>query len=322
MSEAESALLPPLVIKKRLKANHPPHGGAWKVAYADFVTAMMAFFLLLWLLNVTIEENKQGISDFFEPETSEEEDQIGTGEALKGLAMVAEGALRSAGSPPSVTVAIATVGSTRGGDEREVIKDDAEHQAEARMKRIEEELERFAVAESELKQAIQDEMNEMQSSLAIDQTSEGMRIQIMEEEDFSIFHTDKAKLNDNGERMFAMVANIITKLPNQVSVAGHTNSRKFKSGAAYTNWELSGDRANAARFALVEYGLAAEKIAKVVGMADRDHLYPKEPQSARNRRISVTLLRADEKEDESSDLAEPTATTEEEEEAAADTPKR
>ena len=100
MSEAESALTRPLIIKKQIKVIHPPHGGAWKVAYADFVTAMMAFFLLLWLLNVTIEENKQGISDFFEPETSEEEDQVGTGEALKGLAMVAEGALRSAGSPP------------------------------------------------------------------------------------------------------------------------------------------------------------------------------------------------------------------------------
>ncbi len=108
--------LEPIVIKRKIKAKHPAHGGAWKVAYADFVTAMMAFFLLLWLLNVVTESNGQGITDYFEPDTSEEENQAGSGQALAGLTQMVDGALKSAGSPPQVTVPITTTGSKAGGD--------------------------------------------------------------------------------------------------------------------------------------------------------------------------------------------------------------
>ncbi len=293
MSDTESAFVQPIVIKRRKKSFDAPHGGAWKVAYADFVTAMMAFFLLLWLLNVTIEENKQGISNFFEPETSEEKDQIGTGSALKGLAMVAEGALRSAGAPPSVTVPISTTGSIKGGDEAQIVKKDAEALAIAHAKRIEEEMERFAETESELRQAIQElpELRDVQDSLVIDRTPEGLRIQILDQADFALFEKGKAILNDDGRRMLAMVANIITKLPNKVAVTGHTDATPFHRNDNYGNWELSADRANAARSALIEYGLDADKIARVEGKADREPLYPDEPRSPRNRRISITLLR-------------------------------
>ena len=282
--------LPPLVIKRKIKANHAPHGGAWKVAYADFVTAMMAFFLLLWLLNVVTESNKQGISNYFEPDTSEEEKSAGSGQALAGLAQVAEGALKSAGSPPSVTVPLATAGSKTGGDEgKEDIKD-AAALAEAEAKRVEAELESFAKVEAEIRQALQEipELNDMQDSLMIEYTPDGLRIQILDQEDIPMFVNGRAVLNDHGRKMLAIVANVITQLPNLVVVTGHTDS----SGSArknYGNWELSGDRANTARRVMVEFGLGAEKIAKVAGKADKEHLYPDKPDSPLNRRISIIL---------------------------------
>jgi len=110
----EGAEQGPIILRKKVMLPEEPHGGAWKVAYADFVTAMMAFFLLLWLLNVTTEDKKQGISDFFEP-IGVSEEQTGSGGVLKGLAMAAEGALRSAGSPPRITVPIPTFGSRDAG---------------------------------------------------------------------------------------------------------------------------------------------------------------------------------------------------------------
>lgn len=286
----DSNALKPIVIKRKIKANHPPHGGAWKVAYADFVTAMMAFFLLLWLLNVTTESNKQGISNYFEPDTSEEENSSGSGQALAGLAQVAEGALKSAGSPPSVTVAIATAGSKTGGDEGKENIEDAAALAEAEAKRLQTELESFAKVEAEIRQALQEipELNDMQDSLMIDYTPEGLRIQILDQEDIPMFVTGRAVLNDHGRKMLAIVANVITKMPNSVVLTGHTDTSK-SSKANYGNWELSGDRANTARRVMVEFGLGAEKIVKITGKADKEHLFPDKPSSPLNRRISIIL---------------------------------
>ncbi|MEC8776719.1 MAG: flagellar motor protein MotB [Pseudomonadota bacterium] len=280
----------PLVLKKRIKANHAPHGGAWKVAYADFVTAMMAFFLLLWLLNVTTESNKQGISNYFEPDTSEEEKLAGSGQALAGLAEAAEGALKSAGSPPRVTVALATAGSKTGGDEGKETVEDAAALAEAEAKRLQAELESFAKVEAEIRQALQEipELNDMQDSLMIDYSPDGLRIQILDDEDIPMFAAGRAVLNDHGRKMLAIIANVITKMPNLVVVTGHTDS-SGGSRTTYGNWELSGDRANTARRVMVEFGLGAEKIAKVSGKADREHLFPEKPNSVLNRRISIIL---------------------------------
>ena len=284
--------LAPIVIKKRMKANHAPHGGAWKVAYADFVTAMMAFFLLLWLLNVVTESNKQGISNYFEPDTSEVERATGSGQALAGLAQVAEGALKSAGSPPSVTVPIATAGSKTGGDEGQQDDKAAAALAQAEAKRLQSELESFAKVEAEIRQALQEipELNDMQDSLMIDYTPDGLRIQILDQEDIAMFVPGRALLNDHGRKILAIVANVITKMPNAVVVTGHTDS-SGGSNQNYSNWELSGDRANTARRVMVEFGLGAQKIVKVAGKADREHLFPDKPKSPLNRRIGIILQR-------------------------------
>ncbi|MEE2688156.1 MAG: flagellar motor protein MotB [Pseudomonadota bacterium] len=280
----------PLVIKRKIKANHPPHGGAWKVAYADFVTAMMAFFLLLWLLNVVTESNGQGITAYFEPDTSEEENSAGSGQALAGLTQMAEGALKSAGSPPQVTVPIATTGSKAGGDKSKENVKDAEALAEAEAKRVQTELEGFGKVEAEIRQALQEisELKEMQNSLMIDYTLDGLRVQILDYEKIPMFLPGQAVLNDHGRKMFAIVANVITQLPNQITITGHTDSSSTGRNN-YGNWELSGDRANTARRVMVEYGLGSEKIAKVAGKADKEHLHPDKPNSPLNRRISIVL---------------------------------
>ena len=286
----DSNSLKPIIIKRKIKANHPLQGGAWKESYAGFVTAMMAFFLLLWMLLITTESNKQGISNYFEPDTSEEENLSGSGKTLAGLAQVANGALKSTSSTPSVTVAIATAGSKTGGDEGKQDKKDAAALAEAEEKRLQTELESFAKVEAEIRQALQEipELNDMQDSLMIDSTPEGLRIQILDQEGISMFSIGRAKLNDHGRKMLAIVANVIAKLPNTIVLSGHTDTSK-SSTRDYGNWELSGDRANTARRVMVEFGLDKERIAKVAGKADKEHLFPDKPSSPLNRRISIIL---------------------------------
>ena len=287
--------LKPIIIRKKVKLpTEPPHG-AWKVAYADFVTAMMAFFLLLWLLNVTTDNVKKGISNYFEIEGVTTQ-QSGSGGILSGIALATEGALRSSGSPPSVTIPIATfdaeaVGEQEGRAEMPRKQETADPSAKYLM-RMEEERARLREAQAELQRAIQEipELNQLQDSLLIDETPEGLRIQIVDQDKLSMFESGKAELKPHARRLIAMIANIIAKLPNELSISGHTDAAQF-GRKNYTNWELSGDRANAARSALVEFGVPADRIAAVLGKADHELLLPKEPLSARNRRISIVLLR-------------------------------
>ena len=144
--------------------------------------------------------------------------------------------------------------------------------------------------EAEIRQALQEipELNDMQDSLMIDYSPDGLRIQILDDEDIPMFAAGRAVLNDHGRKMLAIIANVITKMPNLVVVTGHTDS-SGGSRPTYGNWELSGDRANTARRVMVEFGLGAEKIAKVSGKADREHLFPEKPNSVLNRRISIIL---------------------------------
>ncbi len=284
--EEERFLGPPVFIKK-IKPLEAPHGGAWKVAYADFVTAMMAFFLLLWLLMVATDEQKHGLSEYFEPQKASSE-QIGTGGVLAGLALSAEGALRSAGSPPTVTVALPTF----GGEAEEETEGESGKASEAARAAAEKETEQFAKAESTLRAAIENaqELQTMRDSLLIDQTPEGLRIQIIDQEGVAMFKSGSADLQDQARALLALVTGVVNTLPNRIAISGHTDSVKFGS-STYTNWELSGDRANASRRALVESGLSADRIEKVVGKADQDHLFADEPESHRNRRIAIVLLR-------------------------------
>ena len=307
---ANNATNAPIIIIKRIKkvSHGGHHGGAWKVAYADFVTAMMAFFLLLWLLNATTEEQRRGISDYFAP-ASVSRTTSGGGGVLGGKTMTPDGAQRSNGSVTVITMPATPTNideiDPREGDypgdggqmdaaDTQTLKEadplSQEDQDKLLAKREEE---RFDEAAEELRQAIQSmpELAKLAESLVIDYTPEGMRIQIVDQDKYSMFPLGSAVMYDYTRRLLFEVSKIISKLPNRIAVTGHTDSTPYSRSSTYTNWELSTDRALASRRALVESGLLEDRIERVIGKADKEHIIPDEPNSPRNRRLSIVLLR-------------------------------
>lgn len=295
----EKEKLAPIIIKRVKKVAGGHHGGAWKVAYADFVTAMMAFFLLLWLLNVTTEDQKNAISNYFDPTHPKIADVMsGAGGILRGLSMSADGAMVSTVQPiaqpeqPDSTTRGHTQGDTKGTDEEADDKGTlSEAQLETELRKKEDE--RFKQAADNLKAEISKspELKEMINNLIIDITPEGLRIQIVDDKGRSMFPSGSAQMFDFMRQILLKVTGVIKPLPNQVSVRGHTDSFKYKDPNRYDNWNLSSDRAQASRRVMLDGGLSEVRIENVMGRADREHLLPKEPQSPRNRRISIILLR-------------------------------
>ena len=281
---------PPIIIKKIKKGgDHGHHGGAWKIAYADFVTAMMAFFLLLWLLSATTEEQKEGIAEYFAP-TFASKSSSGSNGVLGGNSITSDNGAQSSGA---VVVSIAP--STGNANEATSAQQPATPDDEEINKAIaEREEQMFKDAEKELTQAIQQtpDLKDMADNLIIDRTPEGMRIQIVDQERRSMFASGSAEPLPRTKQILQIVAKVILKLPNRLSIAGHTDATPFAGGrAGYSNWELSSDRANASRRVLREAGVPAPRIAEVKGLADTEPLFPEDPTLPSNRRISITLLR-------------------------------
>ncbi len=311
---------PPIIIKRVKKAAHAHHGGAWKVAYADFVTAMMAFFLLLWLLQATTQEQKLGIADYFSP-ASISRNTSGSGGLLGGRTFTKKGANPNDQTPVGVIIKLPTnppdwdntgdpVENTateetgaggREGDETEETgagtqeESVPEQPSESELEEMlaEREAEQFAEAERALRAAIEGvpELESLVNNLVIDQTSEGMRIQIVDEEGKSMFPSGSARMYEHTRKLITLVVGAVGTLPQRIAVKGHTDAAPFVNDNGYSNWELSTDRANSSRRALIEAGLPSARIASVVGLADTEHLDENNPLSPRNRRISIILLR-------------------------------
>jgi chemotaxis protein MotB len=358
---------PVIIIKKKKGGGHDAHhGGAWKVAYADFVTAMMAFFLLLWLLNVTTSEQRQGIADYFTP-VSVSKSTSGSGGLLGGLVITVPGAQISASSN-SVIEDIPSQGrpgfaseAVDGAEEPTSPEGDPNHQQIAqgrdgtqdgsgtagntagtgnagnqigtgirfmsppqnvpasqgaaqmppgprgtvagtgnanvdpaaleRLEQTQREQAAFQAAEAQLRQAIQavPDLQVFQQNLVIDQTPEGLRIQIVDQEGNSMFPSGSAQVPPQTRQLLSLVAQAVRQLPNRLSVSGHTDGTPFNR-QNYDNWDLSTDRANSSRRALLAAGVADTRFSTVVGRADREPLVPESPNSPRNRRISIVLL--------------------------------
>ena len=272
-----------IIIKKIKKAEHGHHGGAWKVAYADFVTAMMAFFLLLWLLNVTTDVQKRGIADYFAPTSASLSSTSGAGDVLSGRTLSASGSRVGEGGVPSVVVSLTPppppsndIDEDQNPDELEAVR----------------EQERFDEALAAIKQALNDsaELSDLTKNLLMDMTSEGMRIQIIDQESGSLFRSGSAEMRSRTRMLLQQIAQVISRLPNDVSITGHTDATPF-GGGSYTNWELSADRALASRRTLIAQGVEENRIVRVVGRADQEPLIEEDPFLAENRRISIVLLR-------------------------------
>jgi chemotaxis protein MotB len=304
---------PVIIIRKKKSGGHGHHGGAWKVAYADFVTAMMAFFLLLWLLNATTEEQRIGIANYFAPSVAPDASS-GSNGVMGGQTITTDGAMVAQNSTPSVTVEIdappAETDDSDSGATAATQADEAEQaalaeppaqpaasqtnasdqEAQKLLKELEDE--QFRQAEHQLRQAIQQvpDLKTLAQNLIIDRTPEGMRIQLVDQDRVSMFSSGSAKMEDYTKKLLDLVAQVVARMPNKISISGHTDSTPYQSDNGYSNWELSADRANAARRELLTAGLSPDRIANVVGKADTDPLLPDDPNSPRNRRLSIVLL--------------------------------
>lgn len=304
----------PIIKKVKKVEGHGHHGGAWKVAYADFVTAMMAFFLMMWLLSSTSEEQKRGISNYFGP-PGNLTGAGGSGGVLAGLTLTSEGVLED-----SVTQGEGqTDGQSNGKKGLVQIPENSEQDDDQIKKTLVQELdesllsseankpdlsmqdkeveklekENFKEVEEALKQAIQEdpELKELAKNLIIDETPEGLRIQIVDRDKTSMFKIGEAEPLPHTIKLFKLVARIVRKLPNKISITGHTDAKPYKNRKDYSNWELSSDRSNSARRYLLQFGLNPERIIFVKGRADTDPLIKENPFSDQNRRISMLLHR-------------------------------
>jgi chemotaxis protein MotB len=283
---------PVIIIKRVKKSGGGHHGGAWKVAYADFVTAMMAFFLLLWLLNVTTKDQRDAISSYFRPaDPMIAESTSGAGGVMGGQTMSDEGAMTDDKTPVSQQRTPAEgVGREDGQD--------GVDPARLTEKEIDAELERrdneaFKDTEEKLREAIESvpDLRELAQNLLVDMTPEGLRIQIVDQEGKPMFELGSARPMPQAEKLLRVIAQVVRDLPNKLSVRGHTDSKPYGRDVSYGNWELSADRANASRRVMLGSALDPARIENIQGKADREHLVPDDPENARNRRISIILLK-------------------------------
>ncbi len=300
---ASNQEIAPIIIKKVKKGGHGHHGGAWKVAYADFVTAMMAFFLLLWLLNATTEDQKKGISEYFSPSTVSKTTG-GSGGLLGGAAISSPGAMTSRTAMPSVSLELRPTSGAQDGEAVEegggaVEDEDPDKIANVSDEKLEEELakreqESFAKAEAEIRQALDEapDLKDLQKQLLIDQTPDGLRIQLIDEENKPMFASGSVRMETRTKQLLAKITQVIQKMPNKISITGHTDAKQFRgSRAGYGNWELSSNRALESRRVIISDDLPMDRISHVIGKADTEPLVRDDPNDARNRRISIVLLR-------------------------------
>ncbi len=307
-----------IIIKRIKKGGGDHHGGAWKIAYADFVTAMMAFFLLLWLLNSVTEEQLQGISNYFAP-ASASRTTSGAGGILGGQVLGEPGSQQSSLSKPSIRLVLPPPRTGLGGEDvsetptetDESQQGNSEQDAEngrdgdstGESEAAEAEQEQFEQAQQQLRQALKDIPNAevLARSLVVDDTPEGLRVQIVDQDGLSMFPSGSAEPLPRTIQLLELVMDVIKNMPQKIAVSGHTDSVPFTSRENYSNWELSADRANSARRVLEAKGLPEERLARVVGKSDTEPLIPEDPQNARNRRLSIVLLRGTNTEEETNE---------------------
>lgn len=277
-----------LIVIKKSKGGggHAHHGGAWKVAYADFVTAMMAFFLLMWLLGSTSKAQKAGLSDYFKNPS-----------AIQG--------------PGGASTSMIKLGGMKDMQKFDTRKNKSSSQkenkkeAKAKAAKISKEVEKqnFDTLLQALKAAIKKSpaLKPFKDQLLVDMTPQGLRIQIVDKKNRTMFGLSSARLEPYMQKILSAITRVISKVPNRISISGHTDTTNFVKGyyreygdaqesVRYTNWELSADRANAARREMVKSGLAEDKIGEVIGLGSSVPFDKKNPRSPVNRRISIIVM--------------------------------
>lgn len=269
MSQQSGVNERPIIIVKRVKkAAAAHHGGAWKVAYADFVTAMMAFFMLLWLLANPDKERLRGLAEYFTPAPPSTSSMSGMSpgdtKGQGGRTRRAQADNTTSLGQPSMEAA--TAGTARGGTAN--IPDSS-----------------MRVLAQELRLALDAEQDARQNA-EVQPTREGVRVSLMDTDNRSMFRSGTAELNGYGRNLLAGIAGRIARAGVQIAIEGHTDA----AGQADANWRLSGDRAHAARAALVAGGVPQDRFTEVVALGSSRPVYPDQPERPENRRITIVLL--------------------------------
>jgi chemotaxis protein MotB len=270
--------LRPIVVKRVKKGHGGGHGGAWKIAYADFVTAMMAFFLLMWLLGSTTKGDLEGIAQYFKTPLKV---------AMSGGSGSGDSASILQGGGKDLT---RRNGQVKHGDVPADKKTYDLAAAKAALQR--EEAGRLQALKSRIELTIDTNplLKKYKNQLLLDITSEGLRIQIVDEKNRPMFQLAKAELEPYTRDILRVIGSVLNDVPNKIGLSGHTDATPYFSDAGYSNWELSADRANASRRELVIGGMKDDKVLRVVGLASAAPLNREDPFEPINRRISIIVL--------------------------------
>jgi len=275
----DSKKLQPIIIKRVKKGGHVAHGGAWKIAYADFVTAMMAFFLLMWLLGSTTDGDKKGIADYFQSPLKI---------ALAGGSGSGDSNSVLKGGGESLT---STVGQVKKGDVEAQRNTINLHKLKAEQVRAE--IARLEDLKQEIQQKLQsnEKLKEVSSQIRLDMTRDGLRIQIVDDQNRPMFASGSAVIAPYMKDLLHEIGAVLTEVPNRLTLEGHTDAQPFPGGdRGYSNWELSSDRANASRRELIAGGLADDRVLRVQGLASSQPFDEKDPLAPTNRRISIIVM--------------------------------
>ena len=269
----------PIVIKRKKVVAGGAHGGAWKIAYADFVTAMMAFFLLMWLLGSTAKGDLQGIAEYFQNPTKV---------AMSGGSGAGDATSILQGGGKDLT---RQSGQVKRGDVE--AKKSTSFSKEAQLEFRRKELERLETLKADIEKMIEQspQLAQFKKQLLLDITSEGLRIQIVDEQNRPMFDSGGAELKPYTRDILRQIGKALNGVSNRISLAGHTDAAQFVGGTGgFSNWELSANRANASRRELVSGGMDDTKVLRVVGLASTVLFDKNDPLNSVNRRISIVVL--------------------------------
>jgi chemotaxis protein MotB len=271
--------LRPIIVKRIKKGGGGHHGGAWKIAYADFVTAMMAFFLLMWLLGSTAKGDLQGIAEYFSTPLKV---AMAGGSGSGDSSSVIQGGGRDLTRRD---------GQIKKGNEPPSKKTYDLKAAQADLERIEGEKLKALKSRIEAAMDANPNLRQFRKQLLIDITSEGLRIQIVDEQNRPMFAIARAELQPYTRDILREIGRVLNDVPNKISLSGHTDAHPYSSGdKGYSNWELSADRANASRRELIAGGLGEGKVIRVVGLSSAALMDSADPYNPINRRISIIVM--------------------------------
>ncbi|MDM7967544.1 flagellar motor protein MotB [Blastomonas fulva] len=270
----------PIIVKKIIEEAHGGHhGGAWKVAYADFVTAMMAFFLLMWLLGATEEKDRKAIADYFAPTMVQlKNGSAGTNGLFGGESIVARDDYAKRASQTGTRAITVPQDATGTSDDKGKAARSAQ---QAQFQQLKKEIEQRLQARKDLQK--------LMKNVRFTDTREGLRIDLVDEADFSMFALSTDALVPKAAELLREVAQVINGMPNPVIIRGHTDALPYASGKTMNNWMLSTARAEATRKALVVGGINAGQVARIEGVADKEPFNPQDRNDPANRRMSITL---------------------------------